>query len=226
VLLPGMDGTGTLFEPFCRALGGSVPTVVINYPTDERLSYEELENLALRALPTHGVHVLLAESFSGPIAINLASRKAAGLRGVILCASFAKSPGPEWLRWIARSCLVRVGLRPALLRTFLMGPECPSSLVAAVSEAIRSVEPAVLARRLQEVLRVDVTRSLQACGVPLVYVVGTGDRLLGNRGLKLIKAVKPEVTCLSVDGPHLQLQCRPHEVAQAVQHLLHGWLAS
>ena len=45
VLLPGMDGTGTLYEPLRAALAPSVDFHIVRYPTDQVQGYSELERL-------------------------------------------------------------------------------------------------------------------------------------------------------------------------------------
>ena len=94
VLLPGMDGTGELFAPFIAALDGW-PTTVISYPPDREMEYAGHEAHARARLPLDGDYVLLAESFSGPVGIALAASRPRGLRGLILCASFAVNPLPR-----------------------------------------------------------------------------------------------------------------------------------
>src|SRR5262245_41048704 len=69
VLLPGLDGTGKLFGPFVERAHATFDVKVVEYPADERLGYPELEALVGRGLPTSGPFFLVAESFSGPIAI-------------------------------------------------------------------------------------------------------------------------------------------------------------
>src|SRR5579863_3225723 len=98
ILMPGMDGTGELFAPLLRALGTSVETSVVRYPPDEPLGYAELLPRVRAELPQSGPFVLLGESFSGPLAIMLAGEAPAGLRGVMLSASFATNP----VRWFPR----------------------------------------------------------------------------------------------------------------------------
>ena len=117
VLLPGMDGTGKLFQPFQEALDGRFPTSAISYPKDQYLSYEELKARVAPVLPTGTSYVLLGESFSRPLAISIASSKPAGLRGVILCASFVSRPAPRWLGGFAS--LLQSGASPRLLQNFL-----------------------------------------------------------------------------------------------------------
>src|SRR5690349_8746161 len=94
VLLPGMDGTGTLFAPFITALEDAASIKIITYPTDQPLGYAALECLIRDQLPANEPFVLVAESFSGPIAIALAATPPAGLLGVVLCCSFTRNPRP------------------------------------------------------------------------------------------------------------------------------------
>jgi len=98
VLLPGLDGTGKLLTTFVQALAQVLcapwETQVIAYPKDEPLGYDELERRVRGALPDDRPFVLLAESFSGPIAIRIAASPARAMRGVILCGTFARNPYP------------------------------------------------------------------------------------------------------------------------------------
>ena len=45
VLLPGMDGTGRLFEPFLANFREAWRPIVVRYPTDRSLGYAELLSL-------------------------------------------------------------------------------------------------------------------------------------------------------------------------------------
>ncbi len=91
-LLPGMDGTGTLFGPFVEALPEGFKGMPVAYPVDRPLSYSELAELVRKRLPVSESFVLLAESFSTPIAIQIAAENPPGLKAVILVAGFATSP--------------------------------------------------------------------------------------------------------------------------------------
>lgn len=95
VLLPGLDGTGTLFTPLLDHLAAT--PVVASYPP-EPLSYERLLAQVARLLPD-GPFVILAESFSGPLAIRLAYRRPPGLQALVLVSSFPRFPWGRWLRW-------------------------------------------------------------------------------------------------------------------------------
>ena len=73
LLLPGMDGTGRLFGPLLRALPPALSPVVVAYPVDQPYGYAELLPLVEAAAPAGAEFVVLGESFSGPLALLLAS---------------------------------------------------------------------------------------------------------------------------------------------------------
>ena len=100
ILLPGMDGTGLLFQDFVEALDADVRTVVVSYPKNESLNYAALESTVLYQVPMDEPYVLLAESFSGPVAISIAASCPPRLLGVVLCCSFARNPQPMFSSWV------------------------------------------------------------------------------------------------------------------------------
>jgi pimeloyl-ACP methyl ester carboxylesterase len=105
VLLPGLDGTGTLFQPLLAHLSANLHPIVVAYPTDVPLGYDELLPLVVKALPASAPFVLLGESFSGPLALTVAALSPSRLQGVILCASFIRNPLPPATQLLG--CLVR-----------------------------------------------------------------------------------------------------------------------
>ena len=92
ILLPGLDGTGTLFKPLSDVLPSTIESLVISYPPDEKLSYTELTAYVMDRLPTDEAYVLLGESFSGPIAYEIALRQPRNMHAVIFVASFLTPP--------------------------------------------------------------------------------------------------------------------------------------
>ena len=64
LLLPGMDGTGLLFEPLVKALPPSLTAHVVAYPPDQPLGYNELLQLIQKAADEGGDFVVVGESFS------------------------------------------------------------------------------------------------------------------------------------------------------------------
>src|SRR5262249_4544096 len=94
VLLPGLDGTGSLLRGFRDALDPSIRTIVIPYPLYRELDYSAREGLVRPRLPEKSSSALRAGPSGAPIAFSFAAPRPAGLRGLILTCSFARNPVP------------------------------------------------------------------------------------------------------------------------------------
>jgi pimeloyl-ACP methyl ester carboxylesterase len=218
LLLPGLDGTGRLFEPLIRHLPPGLRPVVVAYPGDKPYGYAELLPLVEAAIPEVGDFLVLGESFSGPLALILAAQQPPRLRGVILCASFAVSPLPvsvRWLRGILRHILVHV-VPFKMVRHALLGRFDSPALAQTFEQVIFSVQPAVMAARALAILAVDVRQELRACRVPILYLRATEDSLISPRSLDQIKQAQPHVVEAAVVGPHLILQAAPEAAATII----------
>lgn len=223
LMLPGLDGTGELFAPLIGCLPASIRPVVVAHWRDRAIGYDELVPFVAEKFPAEQPFAILAESFSGPIAVRLAAMRPPGLIGVILAATFAQNP----IRWLPRAARHLVGswmfqlpLPEAAIRLFLGDRQTAFEIVHAVQSATRSVAPAVLARRLREVLSVDATDALRQSVVPMLYLAGCRDRLVTSHSLDLIRRLRPDVECATIDAPHLVLQTQPHESARIISEFL------
>jgi len=225
VLAPGMDGTGELFAPFLRALPAGVGTTVVSYPPRRVLGCPELCDRLRDTLPAEEPFVLVAESFSGPIAIELAASRPSGLRGLVLVASFAQNPLPAPLRLLrpfVRAVLFRVRPPSPLVRWALCGHDAPRGVDEQLTAVLRRSDPTVMAHRARQVFDVDVRRSLPAIAVPVLYLAGARDRVVGLRGLEQIAAGIPALESVVLDAPHLVLQARPDEGAREILRFAAG----
>ena len=224
VILPGLDGTGARFADFISAIAPAVDARVIPFPTDEPLGYAELETLVRQALPADRRFVLLAESFSGPLAIRIGADPPRGLAGVILCGTFAKNPYP-WLRRM-RPLAVRLPIKslPRWLRAPLMwGSGNPRRAPPRGQRAISAVAAPVIRCRIGEVLSVDETSRLGAIELPILVLTAARDRLLPRAATHLLLQSLPLAQFEEIDGPHLLLQSRPSECAVPVLRFVRRW---
>lgn len=223
VLLPGMDGTGTLFRALAEELAEDFPITIIKYPGNRKLTYPAIVQLVRSSLPTDEPYILLAESFSTPVAIACAALHDSNLKGLILCAGFARSPAPKWLRPLATllTPVFFLSLPGMVAKWLLVGSTANKSLITAVRNAITSVKPVVLVQRVQAVLTCDVRRELSQTTVPLLYIRASRDRLIKLRSLEEIQSMRPDVLTSVIDGPHLILQEQPCEAAENVRAFIH-----
>jgi len=216
VMLPGMDGTGDLFGTFLAALRGRLDTILVQYP-QESLDYAALSSFARAALPAGQPFVLVAESFSGPIGISLAAERPPGLRGLVLCSTFARNPRPS-LRVLARWSKA-IPLNAPLVRMVLaamLGNKAHPVLRAQTERIVRDIPPAVLRARLRAVLDVDVSRQLATVDTPIQYLQASRDAAVPRSAAEFIRRIKPGVQIVRVDGPHFLLQVSPDAAADEI----------
>lgn len=216
VLLPGLDGTGLLFEDFVRLAPVGVQLHVVPLPADVSDYARLAEVIGPRIARRSPAPILLAESFSGPLAIELAARH--DVAELILCNSFAVAPYPRVLRALIQPGLFRRRLPQALVRRYLVGRSASDELVERVRVVIATVPAPTLAARLRNVLSVDVRPSLAKCKVPILYLRGTEDRIIRDVSMKaLVEAATIRVKVNQIAAPHLLLQVAPKQAWSAIQ---------
>lgn len=221
VLLPGLDGTGRLFGDFVDALGIEANAVIVSYPPDEALDYDQLEALVRTRLPTDEAFVLLGESFSGPIALSIAASAPSGLRGLVLCCTFVKNPRPM-LRFLkAIIGFISVGLMPVKLLGFvLLGRFSTSAARRTLAEVRAQVSSKALRARLAAVLDLDVTCLLPQVRVPVLYLCATEDRVVPRAAYRETSRLLLKAKVIEIRGPHFLLQSAPAEAARHVMQFL------
>jgi pimeloyl-ACP methyl ester carboxylesterase len=214
-----MDGTGDLFADFVKALPDEFETEIVRYPTDVSLSYSDLMLHVNSATPAAEPFTLVAESFSTPLAIQLAAMNPPNLKGLVLCAGFATSPVRSWLRFLCSllsPVLFRLPLPEFIGRRLLVGPTAPPTLLVAVLTAISSVQPKVLSARFRSVLACDARTELTQISVPILYIRAMQDCLIHPSCLEEIQQINPQTAVAVVDGPHLLFQREPTQTAAVV----------
>jgi pimeloyl-ACP methyl ester carboxylesterase len=221
LLLPGIDGSGRLFRPLLAAEPRFVPEV-LSYPPDRALGYDDLYALVRERLP-RGPFLLVAESFSGPLAVRLAAARPPGLVALVLAATFLHRPLNPLLhpiRGLAGARAFGLPLPGALIRHFLAGPDAPDALVEEVQAAVAAVPAAVMARRSAEAAGVDVREEFARTEVPVLWLAPERDRLVRVDGVGEVLALRPDAEVAVLDAPHMILQRCPHASLARIEELL------
>lgn len=214
VILPGLDGTGYLLETFAKTLAGSHSVEIVSYPT-EKASYADLKTWLWKGLPQQE-HVIIAESFSGPLAIELATTNSSAIKGVIFVASFARSPRPvaPWLISFLKTFPNHPKLLANLSKPFVIGRVGTDQFNKQYVAALRSVSLRTLINRLQEVLETDLRSSLPRLSLPCLYLRASGDLLVPASVSADFEMCSAEYRI--VKGPHFLLQAEPELTASLV----------
>lgn len=223
VLLPGLDGTGTLFRGFVAEMSSEFTTTVVQYPATPA-SYNELAVFVGEYLP-QDPFVLIAESFSTPLAIQIAAGHPESLGGLVLCAGFVQSPLRGIQRVIALALAplaFRIKLPSSAIRYALLGVRASDELVQSIRIAVDSVPPATLVQRLRSVLQCDQRRALTEIDVPVLHISAKRDRLVDSSCTEEILSLRPDTKFAEVDGPHLILQSEPTRCAGVIRDFIRG----
>lgn len=217
LVLPGLDGAEALRAEFAAALAPEFDATVLSYP-DDAGDYDVLTGWVRERLPTGEDFVLIAESFSGPIAIRLAAMRPPGLAGVVLAVTFARAPRPRLaaLRLLARPLLLRrLPMAPAMF--FLMGRWSTHGWTQRLRTALAAVEPRARYRRLLAAATVDVSPLVADIECPILYLQASHDRIVPAECWRTIRDRGRNAVCIGIQGPHMLLQARPQECAAAVK---------
>jgi pimeloyl-ACP methyl ester carboxylesterase len=218
LILPGLDGTGRLLKDFAHELGAEHDVEIVSYPV-ELTSYADIGVWLERRLPPDD-YAIVAESFSGPLAIKIASQKPKALKALVLVASFARSP-----RKISPSLVKALNLLP-YFPSFCMWASLPlvignartPEFLAAYRATLREITLPMLVGRLHAVSRVDVRNILPNIDVPISYIRATEDRLVPA---SISSDFGPYCDQFhQIDAPHFILQAKPQEAADLVLKLL------
>jgi pimeloyl-ACP methyl ester carboxylesterase len=211
VLLPGLDGTGDLFQELVAHAPAGIETQIVAYLPEEPLGYKACTRHVLRELDSGSPFVLLAESFSGPVAVAVAQERPVGLCGLVLCNTFVSNPAWSGYRFLPWKLLCGFPIPRLIVRHFLTGPEHAACFLEPIRAANQKVRPSVLATRMREVLTVDLRAIFGSLPFPVLYLRGAQDNLIGPQSLAKAMLCKPDMTVAELPGPHLLLQVEPEK---------------
>ncbi len=216
VLLPGLDGTGELFDRLVPRLTPELTVKVIRYPQDPAFGYAGYAEIVRNEIGGRPV-ILLGESFSGPVAIRVANRLGRQVKGVVLVATFVRNPWPGCL--IRRAALVDPRATPPHIRdAILMGSYGDPELAAKVEEIVRTLPRSVRAARLRAIAEVDVRGDFARLECPVLVLHGRGDWLVRKSLIQGAVSDKGRARMIVIPGAHMLLQTRSAEAAAEIIH--------
>jgi pimeloyl-ACP methyl ester carboxylesterase len=217
LLLPGLDGTGLVFEPLLAQLPAEIEAQVVRYPVDRLMSFQEHVAFVRKQFPKKKPFVLLAESFSGPIGLQLLAEPPANLIGVILVATFAHYPSPFLLdagRFLPQGLLLKLFSTPLFSRCFCLGG-APGAAVKLFRRALGSVKLNVLSHRLQLLAELPPPPDASFSGACL-YIQASNDRLVPSRAVTPLQKHLPQLQVEQLSGPHIILLAQPEAGARLI----------
>lgn len=220
LLMPGFDGTGNLFYPLISALDGSVSATVIKYQDEH--DFDDYVTTVAELLPTEDA-VLVAESFSGPIALALMARYPKRIKCAVLSATFATSPYRQltyFAKFVPTAFFGANPMQGQLVNMFCLNQVDDDQLHQRTLNTIRSVPDKIIQSRLDMLSEIDMRPTLQQIQQPILYLQALRDNVVSAHLTRELTDNLPNVIIKKIDGPHLLLQAHPEECADAITAFL------
>lgn len=218
ILLPGMDGTGKLFVPLVSLIP-DIDVEVIPLPETGPQDYDSLTDWVSSKLPESDF-VLLAESFSGPIAARLSQQNNPHLKSIIFVASFLSSPS-FWKLAFARCLPIKLlskmpGAR-FFYKVFCLGQDVKPQSLKLFESVLVEVPQVILKARLKTI--VDLTYCPFSSNLAVTYIQASDDKLVPDAALQDFLRSYSDLNLIKICGPHFLLQAKAEEAARVIREV-------
>lgn len=213
VLLPGLHGSTALYDVFVALAPPWARCRPLPLPTLGDQGFDGLASTLEAELRRLEGFVLVAESFSGPVAVRLLARLGERVALLALCNPL-----------VELSLTLPVGLAASAASW----REMPSAAAAAVLadgdralgkaalDGIRALPKEVLEARLTAAFAARSEEITPLLAPPLLAILGSRDRLVSPDWTRALLADVPFATVVELDAPHLVVQTKPAEVWDAI----------
>ncbi len=217
--MPGLDGTGNMFKPLLSSLGPKINTHIISYPSDRYLSFDELSGYVRNQLKDIDDQiVLLAESFSGPIAINLLQNPLPSIKAVIFSATFCERPRSlliSFARILPLEQIFKIPIPTSVIKLFCLGFNVSSETVDLFRNTIANSNIRILSKRVRDISRLKLSK-LSFGNIPCCYIQAQYDRLVPSSCFNSFQRFLPQIQLFKIKGSHFILQAKPHECKEII----------
>lgn len=215
-LLPGLHGDATLFPPLVKELG-DVQTECVEYPTTISQSYESLEKWMSEQLDWGIPRIIIAESFSGPLALRLAQRFPISVQSLVLAASFCASPTNPSLALLPIRPLLMLSPPRRTLRHFLIGDDASEQSVAELKKIVSKIPSKVLNQRIRAILSLQSADCPYLNNLPMLILQAQDDNMIPWEIQNQLRMQYDHATTHWLDGPHLILQSATTQCASLIK---------
>jgi pimeloyl-ACP methyl ester carboxylesterase len=224
ILLPGLHGSTRLFGPFVAALQKHAPDLTplpLALPDQGGQDYPTLIAKFREQLCNHEPFHLLAESYSTPLALNLAAMPQLRVASLTLVSGFCRAPHTAALSLLPLRPLFAIRPPKAAIRHILTGKSSSNVVVTAVQNEAEATGSALLARRVRIVLALDPEDCPPPrAEIPVLLLQAQYDAILPWETQAALERALPAARVVWLDGPHLLLQVCADACAQEFARFL------
>lgn len=211
-----MDGTGKLFTPFTDVLPPHVNVAVFPLTQEVGVSYaQQAEHIAAQLTAKS---VIIAESYSGMIALELASKYPDKIDKLVFIASFIGPPSSlsRFAHCIPKSLLSLAQSR--IITHLLFGRFSNSTLETLFHDTMDLVSAKLLAFRLKQISQLAPPHF--NIDVPCLCVNPSQDIFVSQKAMSVFLDTFEDISFQTVEGTHFLLQTNPNDCWQVIQSYL------
>lgn len=219
VLIPGMDGTGYLFDLFIQCVPSDLEVRCIPLMQSPTYSYVEQAEYVISQMGNEEC-ILVAESYSGRVAYEMVKLGHSRIKHLVLVASFFSCPSVfARLAAFIPPQLLKSTLMPQWIRQrLLFGSNGSSDLLISFERAVNAVDIDVIKHRLKQVSELE--KPDQWMSIPCTYIRPKSDLLVSKAAIGVIKQRCKNFSLVEIEGPHFVLQCNPVATWKVIERIV------
>lgn len=216
IVFPGMHGNAVLLEDFHRTAPVAFRLDLQTLPR-KGWDYEQLTDHFSPVVANLSECMLVGESFSGPLVVKLAARFPKIVKRLLLVASFVTPPTPFAARLLPWWLLFRLPVSDSTVEHWMIGKGHSDQFRQHVRKQVGTADSATMAKRMRQIIRVDVTAELQSLQCPVLYIQAAQDRMVPEQCGRWIAEHSQNASVVRLDGTHLILQTHANEAWDAIR---------
>lgn len=218
LLLPGMDGTGTLFKPLLDLIPNYYEVEVVSLIQEVDISYEYQAETILKQIEKDVV--IVAESYSGVIALEMLKKGSPFIKHVIFMASFIAPPSllSKFGRVVPSFVFSFTQKNNSVIHRFLFGRYGSDDLCRLFDSVMEKVDAKLLTFRLGQIAT--LKKQNQQLNCPCTLIQARQDNLVSYRTVNAFKAVFNNLDLSVVEGTHFLIQTNPYECWQLIEAVI------
>jgi len=215
--LPGLHGSSELFGRIKEEIPAGVRSEFVELPNKGSQRYPRLAEWLDEHLERGGKRLLIAESFSGPLAIHFASLRPEEISGIVLASCFCDAPQNPGIALLPLRPLFMVKPPKTALRHFLIGDDASNEDVSELRTVIRKIPSKTLAKRVRSVLELQEQDNPALSEMPMMILQAQDDNLVPWDAQQRLEACYPDARVHWLESPHLILQRYPEECMRLIK---------
>ena len=207
-LLPGLHGTDALFEKFHSALPDQQECEQINLPEKGKQDYQTLGDWLDNHLPHRKdkKRLIIAESFSGPLAMMIAAQRADEVAGIVLASCFCDAPHNPGIALLPLRPLFMVKPHRKALEHFLVGKDASDQDIEELAQVIQTIPSSTLTKRVRAILELEEGDTPRLKDTPMLLLQAQDDNLIPWEAQQRLEAHYPNARVHWIPSPHMILQ--------------------